>query len=136
VIAALVHDLLRERPAALAAMVAIELGEHALLMCEAYVMLAALGAQPSLRTVVIFEGLTKAVNAVGGIVPGRIGIAEGGTALLAGALGLGASYGMGLAIMRRVRATAWGAVGLLLLWQREHQARKKNVHATEPLADR
>ena len=136
VIAALVHDLLRERPGALAAMVAIELGEHALLMCEAYVMLAALGAQPSLRTVVIFEGLTKAVNAVGGIVPGRIGIAEGGTALLAGALGLGASYGMGLAIMRRVRATAWGAVGLLLLWQREHQARKKIVRAAEPLADR
>lgn len=122
VIAALVHDLLRERPGALAAMVAIEIGEHALLMCEAYVMLAALGAQPSLRTVVIFEGLTKAVNTVGGIVPGRLGIAEGGTALLAGAFGLGASYGMGLAIMRRVRATAWGAVGLLLLWRREHQA--------------
>jgi hypothetical protein len=122
VIAALVHDLLRERPGALAAMVAIEIGEHALLMCEAYVMLAALGAQPSLRSVVIFEGLTKAVNTVGGIVPGRLGIAEGGTALLAGAFGLGASYGMGLAIMRRVRATAWGAVGLLLLWRREHQA--------------
>ena len=42
---------------------------------------------------------------------------------------------MGLAIMRRVRATAWGAVGLLLLWQREHQARKRIVHAAKPLAD-
>jgi hypothetical protein len=136
VIAALAHDLWRERPAALAAMLAIEVGQHALLMCEAYVMLAALGAQPSLRTVVIFEGLTKAVNTVGGIVPGRLGIAEGGTALLAGALGLGASYGLGLAIMRRVRATAWGAVGLLLLWQRERQARGKILHATKPLAHR
>ena len=134
VITALAHDLWRERPAALAAMLAIEIGQHALLMCEAYVMLAALGAQPSLRTVVIFEGLTKAVNTVGGIVPGRLGIAEGGTALLAGALGLGASYGMGLAIMRRVRATAWGAVGLLLLWQREGQARRGILHSAKPRA--
>jgi hypothetical protein len=136
VIGALAHDLWRERPAALAAMVMIEIGQHALLMCEAYVMLTALGAQPSLRTVVIFEGLTKAVNAVGGIVPGRLGIAEGGTALLSGALGLGASYGMGLAIMRRIRATAWGAVGLLLSWQREHRARKRIVHDPEPIANR
>jgi hypothetical protein len=136
VIAALAHDLWRQRPAALAAMLAIEIGQHALLMCEAYVMLGALGARPTLRTVVIFEGLTKAVNTVGSIVPGRLGIAEGGTALLAGAFGLGASYGMGLAIMRRVRAIAWGAVGLLLLWQREHQARTRIVHATKPLANR
>jgi hypothetical protein len=134
VIAAVAHDLWRERPAALAAMLMIEVGQHALLMCEAYVMLAALGAQPSLRAVVIFEGLTKAVNTVGGIVPARLGIAEGGTALLAGALGLGASYGMGLALMRRVRAIAWGAVGLLLLWQREHQARKRLLHSTKQLA--
>jgi len=136
VIAALAHDLFRERPAALVAMLAIEVGQHALLMCEAYIMLSALGAEPTLRTVVIFEGLTKAVNTIGGIVPGRLGIAEGGTALVAGAFGLGASYGMGLAIMRRVRATAWGGVGLLLLWQREHHARKNTVHAAKPLADR
>jgi hypothetical protein len=124
VIAALAHDLWRERPAALAGMLVLEVGQHALLMFEAYVMLAALGAQTSLRTVVIFEGLTKAVNVVGGIVPARLGIAEGGTALLAGALGLGASYGLGLAIMRRVRAIIWGVVGLLLVWYRERQARK------------
>lgn len=136
VIAALARDLWRDRPGALAAMLAIEIADHALLMCEAYVMLAALGAQPSLRTVVIFEGLTKAVNAVGGIVPGRLGIAEGGTALLAGAFGLGADYGMGLAIMRRVRATTWGAVGLLLMWQREHQARKKVMPAAESITTR
>jgi hypothetical protein len=132
-IAELAHDLWRERPGALAAMVLIELGQHALLMSEAYVMLAALGAQPGIRTVLIFEGLTKAVNAVGGIVPARLGIAEGGTALLAGALGLGASYGMGLAIMRRVRAIVWGGVGLLLLWQREHRARRA-IASTESAA--
>jgi hypothetical protein len=136
VVAALAHDLWRERPAALAAMLMLEAAQHALLMCEAYVMLSAMGAQPTLRTVVIFEGLTKAVNAAGEIVPARLGIAEGGTALLAGALGLGASYGMGLALMRRVRAVVWGAVGLLLLWQREHQVLKAIREAATQLAHR
>jgi hypothetical protein len=134
VIASVAHDLWRERPAALGAILAIELAQHALLMCEAYVMLTALGAEPGLRTVAIFEGVTKAVNAVGEIVPGRLGIAEGGTALAAGALGLGASYGMGLALMRRVRAVAWGAVGLLLLWHREYHARKRIVRSAERVA--
>jgi hypothetical protein len=99
-------------------------------------MLAAMGAQPGLRTVAIFEGVTKAVTTIGGIVPGRLGIAEGGTALAAGALGLGASYGMGLALMRRVRAVAWGVVGLLLLWQREYHARRRILRAAEQVAHR
>ena len=136
VIASVAHDLWRERPGALAAIVGIEVAQHALLMCEAYVMLAAMGAQPGLRTVAIFEGVTKAVNTIGGIVPGRLGIAEGGTALAAGALGLGASYGMGLALMRRVRAVAWGVVGLLLLWQREYHARRRILRAAEQVAHR
>jgi hypothetical protein len=134
VIASVAHDLWRERPGALGAIVAIELAQHALLMCEAYVMLTALGAAPGLRTVAMFEGVTKAVNSIGGIVPGRLGIAEGGTALAAGALGLGAGYGMGLAIMRRVRAVAWGGVGLLLLWHREYHARKKVLRSAGHVA--
>jgi hypothetical protein len=136
VIAAVAHDLWRERRGALAAILGIEVAQQALLMGEAYVMLAAMGAQPGLRSVAIFEGVTKAVNTVGGIVPGRLGIAEGGTALAAGALGLGASYGMGLALMRRVRAVAWGAVGLLLLWYREYHARKRIVRSAEQVAHR
>jgi Lysylphosphatidylglycerol synthase TM region len=135
-IAALAHDLWRERPAALAAILAIEVAQHALLMSEAYVMLEALGAQPSRKTVVVFEGLIKSMNVVGGLVPAHLGISEGGTALLAGTLGLGASYGLGLAIMRRVRAISWGAMGLLLLWQRERQARKAIAHSTTPLESR
>ncbi|RPI51283.1 MAG: hypothetical protein EHM55_19330 [Acidobacteria bacterium] len=136
VVAELVRDLWWARPAALVGMLVLEAAQHALLMLEAYVMLATLGARPDLRTVAIFEGLTKVVNTVGMIVPGRLGIAEGGSAFLADALGLGASYGMGLAIMRRVRAIAWGSVGLLLMPQRERKARKAMTRSTRPLAPR
>jgi hypothetical protein len=137
VVAGLVRDLWWERPGALLGMLVLEVAQHALLMLEAYVMLATLGARPDLQTVVIFEGLTKVVNTAGTIVPGRLGIAEGGSAFLAQALGLGASYGMGLAIMRRVRAITWGAVGLLLMPQRERMARRGSDAADHPrsLAD-
>jgi len=136
VVAGLLRDLWWQRPAALVSILVLEAAQHTLLMLEAYVMLARLGARPDLRTVVIFEGLTKVVNTVGTIVPGRLGIAEGGSAFLAGALGLGASYGMGLAIMRRVRAIAWGGVGLLLVPQRERMARKAMKRSTGPVAPR
>ena len=132
VVAGLTHDLWTGRPSALAGMLVLEAAQHALLIFEAYVMLQTLGAAPSLRTVFIFEGLTKVVNTVGTIVPARLGIAEGGSALLAGALGLGASYGMGLAIMRRVRAIIWGALGLLLVPQRARLARKTTTGSTLP----
>jgi Lysylphosphatidylglycerol synthase TM region len=131
-VAGLTHDLWSERPSTLAGMLLLEAAQHALLILEAYVMLQTLGAAPSLRTVFIFEGMTKVVNTMGTIVPARLGIAEGGSALLAGALGLGASYGMGLAIMRRVRAIIWGGVGLLLVPQRERLARKATTVTTLP----
>jgi len=136
VVAELVRDLWRERPAALVGMLVLEVAQHTLLMLEAYVMLATLGARPDLRTVAIFEGLTKVVNTAGTIVPGRLGIAEGGSAFLAQALGLGASYGMGLAIMRRVRAIAWGGIGLLLMPQRERMAREGLARSSRRFAPR
>jgi hypothetical protein len=136
VVADMVRDLWWQRPVALVGMLVIELAQHALLMLEAYVMLATLGARPDLRTVVIFEGLTKVVNTAGTIVPARLGIAEGGSAYLAQALGLGASYGMGLAIMRRVRAITWGGVGLLLMPQQEKRAQKEMTRSTRPATPR
>src|SRR4029079_5297569 len=58
---------------------------HAVLIGEAYVMIHALGANPTFATVAMFEGATKTANTVGTIVPGRLGIAEGGAAAMAGA---------------------------------------------------
>ena len=107
-VAELVRDLWRQRPAALVGMLVLEVAQHTLLMLEAYVMLATLGARPDLRTVAIFEGLTKVVNTAGMSGPDASASPKA-AAHFAQALGLGASYGMGLAIMRRVRAIAWEA---------------------------
>ncbi|MCC7009785.1 MAG: flippase-like domain-containing protein [Acidobacteria bacterium] len=100
------------------------LGQHATLVLEAYVMLNALGALPTIGAALVFEVVSKLVNTAGSAVPGRIGISEGGSALLARALGYEASLGLSLALMRRVRAAIWTAVGLLMLVVQERRARR------------
>jgi uncharacterized membrane protein YbhN (UPF0104 family) len=112
---AVLHRLWSERRSTVALIALLCLAQHLVLIAEAFTMLTALGAAPSVGTVLVFEGVTKAVNSVGVIVPGRLAIAEGGSAAMAGALGIGASFGLSLALMRRVRALFWGAVGLSLV---------------------
>jgi hypothetical protein len=117
-------DIWRDRRGALPAIALLCVVQHAVLVGEAYVMLAGLGPI-TFQGALIFEAVTKIVNVVGMIVPGRLGVAEGGSALLAGALGLAASHGLSLALMRRVRALIWAAVGLVLLPIQEARARPR-----------
>jgi Lysylphosphatidylglycerol synthase TM region len=119
-----IRDLWLTRRGVLPAIAILGLLQHALLVFEAYLMLSALGAAPTLRTALVFEAATKIVNTVGMIVPGRLGVSEGGSALLAGALGFAANHGLSLALMRRVRALIWAAVGLALLPLQEARARR------------
>jgi hypothetical protein len=116
--------LWRERRGALPSLMLLELAQHGLLVLEAYVLLGALGAAPTLQTSFIFEAVTKLVNTAGLLVPARVGVSEAGSALLASALGFAASHGLSLALMRRVRALIWSAVGLALLPAQEARARR------------
>jgi hypothetical protein len=118
------RQLWRERREALPAIVGLCAAQHAVLVGEAWLMLGALGGDVPVRTALVFEAVTKIVNTVGAVVPGRLGIAEGGSALLAGALGFAAAHGLSLALMRRVRAIVWTGVGLALLPFQEARARK------------
>ena len=109
------RDLWRERRGALPAIALLCFAQHAVLVGEAYLMLNALGEDTTLETALVFEAVTKIVNTAGMLVPGRLGVSEGGSALLADALGFAASQGLSLALMRRVRALIWAGVGLALL---------------------
>lgn len=117
------RELWRDRRAVLPAIALLCVAQHAILVGEAYLMLRALGGGASLQTAFVFEAVTKIVNTAGMLVPGRLGISEGGSALLADALGFAASHGLSLALMRRVRALIWAAVGLALLPFLEARAR-------------
>jgi uncharacterized protein (TIRG00374 family) len=118
------RELWRDRRGVLPAIAVLCFAQHAILIGEAYLMLGALGADPSLQTAFVFEAMTKIVNTAGLLVPGRLGVAEGGSALLADALGFAASHGLSLALMRRVRALIWSAVGVAVLPFLETLARR------------
>jgi hypothetical protein len=118
------RELWRTRRGALPSIALLCLAQHALLVYEAYLLLGVLSGGTTLGTALVFEAVTKVVNTVGAILPGRLGIAEGGSALLADRLGLSASYGLSLALMRRVRALVWAGVGLTLMPLQEARARR------------
>lgn len=88
---------------------------QAFAMLEIYVILAALGLRVSLTELLILEALTKAIKALFFFVPGRVGTDEGGIALVFQALGFGLARGVGLALVRRLRALVWAAAGLVFL---------------------
>ena len=117
------RELWRERRGVLPAIAVLCFAQHIILVAEAYLMLSALGAGANLQTAFVFEAVTKIVNTAGMLVPGRLGVSEGGSALLADALGFAASHGLSLALMRRVRALIWAGVGLALLPFLERRAR-------------
>jgi len=82
---------------------------------EIYVILAALGLQTSLATLLIIEALSKVIKAMFFFVPGRVGTDEGGIALVFQWLQYGWALGVGLGLVRRLRALVWSAAGLVFL---------------------
>lgn len=108
-------DLWRNRSSALAAIAALGLAQEAVNVTEAYLVLTWIGADPFLATVVAFEGVSRAANAVVQFVPGRVGVAEATSALVAGTVHLNPAYGLSLALARRGRSLLWAVVGLSLL---------------------
>ena len=118
------RQLWRERRSVLPAVVLLCLAQHAVLVAEAYLILSTLSGGTTLQTALVFEAVTKIVNTAGLLVPGRLGVAEGGSALLADALGFAASHGLSLALIRRIRALIWAGVGLALLPVLESRARR------------
>ena len=113
------------RRAALPVIAMLGVAQHALLVAEAYLMLGALGGATTIATALVFEAVTKIVNTAGMAVPARLGVSEGGSALLADALGFAATQGVSLALMRRVRALIWAGVGLALLPLQEARTRSR-----------
>ena len=49
------------------------------------------------------------------VIPFRIGVDEAGAAVVATALGIPASHGVALALVRKLRILLWNAAGLAVL---------------------
>src|SRR5262249_19444495 len=111
---AVLVSVLHDDPARLAAVLGVEFAGHGLLALEIFVALDALGLHPRVFTAFVIEGAVKFIGAVFFFVPGQLGVAEGVYAVLLPALGFPAAAGVTIALIRRVRALAVGATGLLI----------------------
>jgi hypothetical protein len=89
---------------------------------EAYIVLVWLGATPTFATVVALEGGSRVVNAAGQFIPGKLGVSEAASTMLAAGLQLGSGHGLMLALARRVRSMLWGAAGMTFLTYRAAQS--------------
>ncbi|MBI2186192.1 MAG: flippase-like domain-containing protein [Acidobacteria bacterium] len=115
------RHLWHHRPAALLGIGGLAVAQETINVLETYVIFTWLGAAPTVTAALVFEGLSRFVNAAGQFVPGRIGVYEAASAFLADALSLGASHGVSLALARRARSLLWALPGALLLAHRGYQ---------------
>jgi putative membrane protein len=83
---------------------------------EIWFTLWLLGSQPSFTTAVILESAARAIRGAAFLVPGAIGVQEGGYILLGNLLGVPGEIGFTLSLVRRMRELALGIPGLIS-WQ-------------------
>jgi len=111
-----IYSFAARRAGRVPAVVAAEVGFHALGVAEVYLTLRLLGyARPAFLTCFILETANRLIQVVFKIVPLRLGVDEAASAWFTGILGLGPTTGVALAIVRKVRVLFWTAVGGVLL---------------------
>jgi uncharacterized protein (TIRG00374 family) len=105
----------RERRGAAAAVVGLSVVGWAAGALETWLMLVLLESPVSLLTALVIEAGATGVRAVGFLIPGSIGILEGGLVGIFAMLGLGSSTGLAFSIARRFREAVWILIGYVCL---------------------
>ena len=89
---------------------------HAGAVLEVWVILRVLsGGTVSLADAFVLESAGRLVTVLFKVIPFRIGVDEAGAAVVATALGIPASHGVALALVRKLRILLWNAAGLVVL---------------------
>lgn len=97
------------------AALALHLGGRAAGALEVYAGARLLGLPVGAEGTLVLAALPLAVDFAFSMVPSQIGLHEGATALLAGALGLDPAAGVALAFLQRVRQVVFVTLGFVLL---------------------
>jgi len=97
---------------------------------EVWVALLAMGYDIDFRTAIIIEGLAQAVRGAAFMVPGAVGVQEGGLIILCGLFGIPAQSALALSLIKRAADIAVGGPGLVA-WHVLETSRlaKKNSNA-------
>lgn len=83
---------------------------------EVWLALHVLGKPVGFAEALAIEALGQAIRTAGFVVPGALGVAEGGYVLVCGLFGLAPDVAIALALMKRLREVAFG-LPALVAWQ-------------------
>lgn len=108
-----IYDFFLTRRSLFLSLLALEFATNFTGIGEAYLILKATTAHASLLAAYLVESANRAVQLAFAFVPFGLGVDEGMTAATLRALGYGASEGVSLAIIRKIRTVFWVALGLL-----------------------
>ena len=101
---------------------------------ETYAAMMVLGLDATLREAVIIETLGQTVRSFAFLIPGALGVQEGGYLLIGAMFGVSSQNALALSLIRRVRELALGVPGLVL-WQRiEGRRPARSTTAEEPIS--
>ena len=110
-----IYSFYETRRAAFFLIFAINLIAHLINIVEVYVILSLMGLPATLVSGFVVEAVTKVINGAFFFVPTRAGVYESGNALVLDALGMSASAGVALAVIRKLRAFVWVGYGLVAI---------------------
>ena len=74
--------------------------------------------RPTVASAIVLETVSRAITILFKVVPMRIGVDEASSSFFATQVSLSPATGLTLALVRKLRLLAWGAVGLALLARR------------------
>jgi glycosyltransferase 2 family protein len=110
-----VYSFYETRRGAFFLILAVNLIAHLINIVEVYVILALMGLPATFVSGFAIEAVTKVINGAFFFVPTRAGVYESGNALVLDALGMSASAGVALAVIRKLRAFVWIGYGLVAI---------------------
>ena len=86
---------------------------------EVWLALGFLGVPIPMSTALVIEAAATGIRSAGFLVPGSLGIQEGGLVGIFAALGLGGSMGLTFGVIRRIREAVWALAGYacLVAWR-------------------
>jgi uncharacterized membrane protein YbhN (UPF0104 family) len=109
------HDAivgLYRRPRAIWSCIAWHLAAWGFGAAEAYVTLTVLGLRPSWTQAFLVDSLGQGFRAAGFLIPGALGVQEGGFIVVFAMFGLSAEQALAFSTVRRLREVALGLPGL------------------------
>jgi hypothetical protein len=114
------YAFVRAKPGRLAGVVLCETSFHLFSVAETWITLGFLGyasglTYASLALAFVLDTVQRVINVVFRIVPLKLGVDEVGSGFTTAALDLGATLGVQMSVIRKIRVLFWAVIGLAIL---------------------